>query len=88
MAVAMDLPDDQSPYGSIHPRDKATVADRLILGARNIVYGDNVNYQGPILESCEIVMYDGFYVAKVYYRLNKNLGLVIKNRNGFEVCIF
>ncbi|KAB5575111.1 hypothetical protein PHYPO_G00217050 [Pangasianodon hypophthalmus] len=34
MAVAVDLPDESSPWGSIHPRDKQDVAYRLVLGAR------------------------------------------------------
>ncbi|NXH24854.1 SIAE acetylesterase, partial [Myiagra hebetior] len=48
MAVAMDLGDEHSPYGSIHPRDKQNVAHRLLLGARAVVYGDkDLVFQGP-----------------------------------------
>ncbi|NWU97099.1 SIAE acetylesterase, partial [Upupa epops] len=48
MAVAMDLGDEHSPYGSIHPRDKQTVAQRLLLGARAVAYGEkNLVFQGP-----------------------------------------
>ncbi|NXN99928.1 SIAE acetylesterase, partial [Rhinopomastus cyanomelas] len=48
MAVAMDLGDEHSPYGSIHPRDKQTVAQRLQLGARAVAYGEkNLVFQGP-----------------------------------------
>ncbi|XP_068023370.1 sialate O-acetylesterase isoform X1 [Melanerpes formicivorus] len=48
MAVAMDLGDEHSPYGSIHPRDKQTVAHRLQLGARAVAYGEKaVVFQGP-----------------------------------------
>ncbi|XP_074783337.1 sialate O-acetylesterase [Athene noctua] len=48
MAVAMDLGDEHSPYGSIHPRDKQNVAHRLQLGARAVAYGEkNVIFQGP-----------------------------------------
>ncbi|KAM9217029.1 sialate O-acetylesterase [Leptosomus discolor] len=48
MAVAMDLGDEGSPYGSIHPRDKQTVAHRLHLGARAVAYGEEaVVFQGP-----------------------------------------
>ena len=81
----MDLPDDQSPYGSIHPRDKATVADRLILGARSIVYGEKVNFQGPILDNCDIIKHLGVFVARVGYRGVDEKGIVVKNYNGFEV---
>ncbi|XP_010184449.1 PREDICTED: LOW QUALITY PROTEIN: sialate O-acetylesterase, partial [Mesitornis unicolor] len=51
MAVAMDLGeqhDEHSPYGSIHPRDKQSVAHRLQLGARAVAYGEKeVVFQGP-----------------------------------------
>ncbi|CAL8360884.1 unnamed protein product [Merluccius merluccius] len=48
MAVAMDLPDDMSPYHNIHPRDKHTVAYRLSLGARAVAYGEkDVVFLGP-----------------------------------------
>ncbi|KAM4742097.1 sialate O-acetylesterase [Anableps anableps] len=48
MAVALDLPDTSSPYGTIHPRDKQDVARRLTLGARAVAYGEkDVSFQGP-----------------------------------------
>ncbi|KAI4798679.1 hypothetical protein KUCAC02_020563 [Chaenocephalus aceratus] len=48
MAVAMDLPDERSPYTPIHPRDKQDVAFRLALGARAVVYGEqDVAFRGP-----------------------------------------
>ncbi|KAA0714858.1 Sialate O-acetylesterase [Triplophysa tibetana] len=48
MAVAIDLPDEKSPWGSIHPRFKQDVAHRLVLGARAVAYGEkNVSFQGP-----------------------------------------
>ncbi|XP_047450802.1 sialate O-acetylesterase isoform X2 [Mugil cephalus] len=48
MAVALDLPDQTSPYGSIHPRDKQDVAYRLTLGARAVAYEEEkVTFLGP-----------------------------------------
>ncbi|XP_007562839.1 sialate O-acetylesterase [Poecilia formosa] len=48
MAVAFDLPDKTSPYGTIHPRDKQDVAHRLTLGARAVAYGEKgISFQGP-----------------------------------------
>ncbi|NXE68148.1 SIAE acetylesterase, partial [Calcarius ornatus] len=48
MAVAMDLGDEHSPYGSVHPRDKQNVAHRLLLGAMAVAYGDKgFVFQGP-----------------------------------------
>ncbi|XP_029964048.1 sialate O-acetylesterase-like [Salarias fasciatus] len=48
MAVALDLPDESSPYGTIHPRDKQDVAYRLTLGARAVAYNQTgVPFLGP-----------------------------------------
>ncbi|KAE8295520.1 Sialate O-acetylesterase [Larimichthys crocea] len=48
MAVALDLPDEYSPYHPIHPRDKQDVASRLTLGAKAVAYNEtNVPFQGP-----------------------------------------
>uniref|UniRef100_A0A8C5QMY8 Sialic acid acetylesterase n=1 Tax=Leptobrachium leishanense TaxID=445787 RepID=A0A8C5QMY8_9ANUR len=55
MAVAMDLGDEKSPYGSVHPRDKQTVAYRLYLGARAVAYGDkSASYKGPFPERMDV----------------------------------
>ena len=49
MAVAMDLGDPSSPYGSIHPRDKQAVGWRLAMAARAIAYQDSEAYfTGPL----------------------------------------
>ena len=55
MAVAMDLGDPTSPYGSIHPRDKQDVGARLALAGRAIAYGDTaVYYSGPIATAAKM----------------------------------
>ena len=57
MAVAIDLGDPTSPYGSIHPRDKQDVGYRLALSARAVVYNDDNtldDFQGPIAQSAEV----------------------------------
>ena len=55
MAVAIDLGDPQSPFGSVHPRDKQDVGDRLVRSGRAVVYNDDsVYYQGPLAESAKI----------------------------------
>lgn len=57
MAVAIDLGDPTSPYGSIHPRDKQDVGYRLALSARAVVYNDDLvidDFQGPIAQSAEV----------------------------------
>ncbi|XP_066462771.1 sialate O-acetylesterase-like [Eleutherodactylus coqui] len=82
MAVAMDLVDEQSPYGCIHPRDKQTVAYRLYLGARAVAYGDRrVTFQGPFPVSIDI------YYAYSYMNITYNQELLITYPcdNIFEV---
>ncbi|XP_074072525.1 sialate O-acetylesterase isoform X2 [Macrotis lagotis] len=57
MAVAMDLCDRDSPFGSIHPRDKQTVAYRLHLGARAVAYGEKMlPFQGPLPETLVLLV--------------------------------
>lgn len=48
LATAHDLGDRNSPFGSIHSRNKTIVGSRLALIAQNQMYGfDNVVYSGP-----------------------------------------
>jgi len=54
MAVAMDLGDPNSPYGSVHPRDKQDVGARLSLAGRAVAFGDTtVYYSGPIAKAAK-----------------------------------
>ncbi|XP_046556230.1 sialate O-acetylesterase-like [Haliotis rubra] len=83
MAVAMDLPDYDSPFGSIHPRYKQDIASRLVLGARSVAYGEEgVKFQGPLPQT--------FSLNNVNNILNVNYGdnspIKVLNNNGFEVC--
>ncbi|XP_069805093.1 sialate O-acetylesterase-like [Dendropsophus ebraccatus] len=82
MAVAMDLGDEMSPYESIHPRDKATVAYRLYLGARAVAYGERrVLFQGPFPETID-VSYTDSYMNITY---NQELLVTHISDNIFEV---
>ncbi|KAM6173572.1 sialate O-acetylesterase [Erethizon dorsatum] len=70
MAVAMDLCDRDSPFGSIHPRDKQTVAYRLHLGARAVAYGEkNLTFQGPLPEKIELLADQGLLNLLYYQRI-------------------
>lgn len=44
MVVSLDVGDPNN----VHPSDKRTVADRLLLAARGLVYGEKVEYSGPL----------------------------------------
>ncbi|XP_073513483.1 sialate O-acetylesterase [Phyllobates terribilis] len=82
MAVAMDLGDETSPYGSVHPRDKLTVARRLYLGARAVAYGHSrVHFQGPFPDRIDIY-YDRSYMNITY---NQDLLVTAACPHIFEV---
>ncbi|KAH3856804.1 sialate O-acetylesterase-like [Dreissena polymorpha] len=82
MAVAMDLPDFDSPQGSIHPRYKEDIAARLALGALGVAYGQkNIDYQGPFPTRFS---HTGQRMTIEYD--NGNSDIAVRTINGFEVC--
>ena len=56
MAVTMDC----GEANNIHPTDKYTVAKRLLLLVRNVVYGEQIISKSPIYKSHEVVGSDIF----------------------------
>lgn len=80
MAVALDLPDATSPYGTIHPRDKQDVAYRLTLGARAVAYEEeNVPFLGPFPKEIASTQE---YVNITYDQAVS----VTSSKDVFEVC--
>ncbi|KAM8769607.1 sialate O-acetylesterase [Acanthopagrus schlegelii] len=80
MAVAMDLPDENSPYGSIHPRDKQDVAFRLTLGARAVAYNEqDVAFLGPFPKFIQSTL---MYVNIAYDQTVS----VTPSKDIFEIC--
>ncbi|XP_029027864.1 sialate O-acetylesterase [Betta splendens] len=79
MAVALDLPDETSPYGTIHPRDKQDVAHRLTLGARAVAYHEKVSFLGPFPSQILSVQ---LYVNITY---NQKVS-VTPSKDIFEIC--
>jgi sialate O-acetylesterase len=51
MAVTLDV----GVPGNVHPPDKQTVAARLALAARAMVYGEHVEYQSPLFREATTV---------------------------------
>jgi len=93
-ATAVDLGDPFSPAGSIHPRYKQAVGDRLSRSMRNIAYGQNINWQGPTLKSLAIAPGANFSIV-VEFDIYESSGLVQGNApigyvgcpsNGTGVC--
>ncbi|XP_049431493.1 sialate O-acetylesterase-like isoform X2 [Epinephelus fuscoguttatus] len=80
MAVALDLPDPDSPLGPIHPRDKQDVAYRLTLGARAVAYNEKgVAFQGPFPK---LILDNGTHVIVNY---DQKIS-VKKSDRIFEIC--
>ena len=86
MAVAMDLGDPKSPYGSVHPRDKEDVGTRLALAAAAVAYdNEDVYYTGPIPTRAYISIGATNMKARVAYK-NVSISLKILSPYGFEVA--
>ncbi|CAH1793020.1 unnamed protein product [Owenia fusiformis] len=84
MAVAMDQPDFDSPYGTVHPRYKRPLADRLVLGGRNIAYNETfVVHQGPFPTT--IVRGASGVGIDIQYD-NANTRVDVRTVEGFEIC--
>ena len=84
MAIAMDLGDPASPFGSVHPRDKQDVGYRLVLAGRAIAYHDeSVYYTGPIAVNAKTVDFTDHIV--IMYRNIKDHKLEIRSHSGFEI---
>lgn len=78
MAVAMDLPDKSSPYGSIHPRYKEEIAARLLLGLKSLSDKHQVNlFQGPFPQ---IFLVSG---SKIFIKYGTSLDF--RNVKNFEI---
>ncbi|XP_042530759.1 sialate O-acetylesterase [Dipodomys spectabilis] len=85
MAVTMDLGDRDSPFGSIHPRDKQTVAYRLHLGARAVAYGEtDVIFQGPLPDKLELLSRGG--LLNITYNRHIQIYLQKLSNRTFEMA--
>ncbi len=79
MAVSIDVGD---PY-DIHPKQKEPIADRLLLAARQVAYGEKVESVGPVPASIAL---DGARFIITYDHLGG--GLVAKGGrlDGFDIA--
>lgn len=59
VATAMDWGDPTSPFGSIHPRYKQIVGERLHLVARGMTYNEKVQYRGPQVDKYDVTSEGG-----------------------------
>ena len=89
VSSAQDLGDEASPQGSIHPRNKTIVGERLAVNALHDIYGQDIVYQGP--QPSEIVWPTaGQPTQTVIMRfdssLARNRGLTLLPTGGCDVC--
>lgn len=92
MAVAMDLGNKSSSYGSIHPPDKQDVGYRLALAGQAIAYGEtDVYFSGPLVSNVMISVNSSgstFWVAVVEYQSVGNQGIELRSTHGFQLyCV-
>ena len=89
MASATDLADFNSPYGSIHPRHKIEVGDRLAAAARAEVYNESDQYwTGPVLPAAHAVgSGNGPSVLRVQFKSCAAAGIELRETVGFEVNV-
>jgi sialate O-acetylesterase len=66
MAVITDVGDNED----IHPKDKATVGERLALAARALGHNDKIEYSGPVYKGMSI---DGHRVVLTFTHVGKGL---------------
>ncbi len=69
---------------SIHPRTKLDVGYRLSRAGLAIAYGQQVEFQGPIVQN--IAYSSGTSTVNITYTAVS--GIELRNPNGFEVCSF
>jgi sialate O-acetylesterase len=79
MAVALDLRDD--PNG-IHPRTKGDVGYRLSRAGLAVAYGQQVEFQGPIVQN--VAYTSGAASVEITYTGVSSIEL--RSPDGFEVC--
>ncbi len=83
MAVTLDV----GLADNVHPPDKQTVAARLALPARAMVYGEKVAYASPLFrEATRELQPDGSYAMRVWFEHGEGLTYRGKPATGFELA--
>jgi len=89
VSSAQDLGDEISPQGSIHPRNKTIVGERLSLAMQHDIYGQNVVSTGPVVNDITWPI-DTSAIQTVILRFSSSLmnnqGLQLLDTSGCTVC--
>jgi len=81
--TAMVVITDCGESNNIHPRNKKTVGERLAAAARGMVYGENIEYSGPIFRDMKI---EGKNAILYFDHVGKGLTFIGEEPLGFEIC--
>ena len=81
--TAMVVTTDCGDAANIHPPDKRPVGARLALAARAMIYGENIEYSGPLFDALKV---DGNKAVLAFKHIGG--GLVAKDGplKGFEIA--
>ena len=79
--TALAVTYDVGEWNDIHPLNKKTMAERLFLGARKIVFKEKVTYSGPVYKDMKI---DGDKIIITFTETGKGLAV----RNGGQLKHF
>lgn len=83
MAVTLDV----GLADNVHPPDKQTVAERLALPARAMVYGERIPYASPLFrEATRELQANGSYALRVWFDHGNGLSYRGKPATGFELA--
>ena len=83
MAVSLDV----GQADNVHPPDKQTISARLALAARNIAYGEKVEYEGPLFREVGTQLNpDGSASLRVWFDHADGLTFRGQPAGGFELA--
>jgi sialate O-acetylesterase len=89
MATAIDLSDQNSPYGAVHPRRKQEVGRRLALSMRALYYQDPAaeqKYSGPVFVSAALGIDSAHSTATLTFQLGTTNNLHLAGTADCKNC--
>ena len=84
MAVAMDLGNPNSTFGSIHPTDKKDVGSRLAIAGLSVAYDVNLYYSGPLFSTIKMRNSTSSLALEVVFKSFSDQ-IEVRSLDGFEV---
>lgn len=81
--TAMAVITDCGEKNDIHPRNKIPVAERLALAARGLVYGEKIEYSGPVFSEARILKHE---ILVSFDHADSGLSSKDEPLRGFEIA--